>query len=62
MPENLAKDYPAAVPGKFNVGLLHTSLTGKPGHDTYAPCSEAELREKGYDYWALGHVLLSGYI
>ncbi len=56
VPENLAKDYPPAVRGKFNVGLLHTSLTGKPGHDTYAPCSEADLREKGYGYWALGHV------
>ena len=56
VPENLAKDYPPAVLGKFNVGLLHTSLTGKPGHDTYAPCSEADLREKGYGYWALGHV------
>ena len=33
VPENLAKDYPPAVPGKFNLGLLHTSLTGKPGHD-----------------------------
>jgi DNA repair exonuclease SbcCD nuclease subunit len=54
--ENLAKEYPSAMPGKFNLGLLHTSLTGKPGHDTYAPCSEADLREKGYDYWALGHI------
>jgi len=56
VPENLARDYPAAIPGKFNLGLLHTSLTGKPGHDTYAPCSEADLREKGYGYWALGHI------
>ena len=56
VPENLVKDYPAAVPGKFNLGLLHTSLTGRPGHDTYAPCSEADLREKGYGYWALGHI------
>jgi DNA repair exonuclease SbcCD nuclease subunit len=56
VPENLVKDYPAAIPGKFNLGLLHTSLTGRPGHDTYAPCSEADLREKGYGYWALGHI------
>ncbi len=56
VPENLAKDYPAALPGKFNIGLLHTSLTGRAGHDTYAPCSETDLRQKGYDYWALGHV------
>jgi DNA repair exonuclease SbcCD nuclease subunit len=56
VPENLVKDYPAAVQGKFNVGLLHTSLTGRPGHDPYSPCSEADLREKGYGYWALGHI------
>jgi hypothetical protein len=56
VPENLAKDYPAAFPGKFNIGLLHTSLTGRAGHDPYAPCSETDLRQKGYDYWALGHV------
>lgn len=54
--ENLVKDYPAAVLGKFNLGLLHTSLTGRPGHDTYAPCSEGDLRDKGYGYWALGHI------
>ena len=56
VPENLVEEYPAAIPGKFNLGMLHTSLTGKPGHDTYAPCSEMDLRGKGYDYWALGHI------
>jgi exonuclease SbcD len=56
VPENLAKEYPAAAPNKFNLGLLHTSLTGLPGHDTYAPCSVQDLREKSYDYWALGHI------
>jgi DNA repair exonuclease SbcCD nuclease subunit len=56
VPENFAQEYPAAVSGKFNVGLLHTSLTGRPGHDTYAPCSEQDLRDKGYGYWALGHI------
>lgn len=56
MPENLTKEYPTASSGKFNVGLLHTSLAGKSGHDTYAPCSETDLRGKGYGYWALGHI------
>jgi DNA repair exonuclease SbcCD nuclease subunit len=53
---NLARAYPAAVPNAFNIGVLHTSLGGHPAHATYAPCSEAELTAKGYDYWALGHV------
>ena len=56
VPGNIAIDYPDAVSGKFNLGLLHTSLTGRPGHDTYAPCSESDLRGKGYGYWALGHI------
>mgnify|MGYP002622989963 FL=1 len=55
---DLAKDYPPPVPGCFNVGVLHTSMTGREGHDNYAPCSESSLRESGYDYWALGHVHL----
>jgi DNA repair exonuclease SbcCD nuclease subunit len=53
---DLARNYPAAVPGWFNIGILHTSMSGREGHDSYAPCSEACLRESGYDYWALGHV------
>lgn len=56
VPEDLVPDYPRPVSGRLNIGLLHTSLTGAPGHDTYAPCTLRELIEKGYDYWALGHV------
>lgn len=56
VPENLLNRYPAPVPGMVNVGLLHTSLTGAEGHDVYAPCSLADLRGHGFDYWALGHV------
>ena len=54
--DDLAADYPRAVPGYFNLGALHTSLTGRPGHDNYAPTTELILKSKGYDYWALGHV------
>ena len=53
---NLAMEYPAAVPGVFNLGLLHTSLTGSEGHDNYAPCTPDDLRRKEYQYWALGHI------
>jgi len=51
----LARDFPRAEPGKFNIGLLHTSLDGREGHETYAPCCLDDLKSKGYDYWALGH-------
>ncbi|MBA8903183.1 DNA repair exonuclease [Phyllobacterium sp. P30BS-XVII] len=49
-------DYPAPVPGRKNVGLMHTSLDGSPLHDPYAPCSEQELMAHGYDLWCLGHI------
>ncbi len=54
--ENLALNYPLPRPGLLNIGLLHTALAGSEGHDNYAPCSLDQLVQKGYDYWALGHV------
>lgn len=54
--ENIAKAYPTAAAGLFNVGLLHTCATGRDGHESYAPCSLDDLRSREYDYWALGHV------
>lgn len=54
--DDLAAGYPPAVPGYFNLAALHTSLTGRPGHDNYAPTTELVLKSKSYDYWALGHV------
>jgi DNA repair exonuclease SbcCD nuclease subunit len=54
--EDLSQRYPQSDPQLFNIGLLHTCLDGKPGHEPYAPCSLEGLRSKGYQYWALGHV------
>ena len=54
--ENLATGFPAAEKGMLNIGLLHTSLDGREGHANYAPCSTDDLRSKGYQYWALGHI------
>ena len=54
--EDLVPSYPEPVPDFFNIGMLHTSLNGRVGHDTYAPTDLATLLAKGYDYWALGHV------
>ncbi len=56
VPEDLVPLYPPPVPGRFNIGVLHTSLTGREGHDRYAPTSVDVLVDKGYDYFALGHV------
>jgi DNA repair protein SbcD/Mre11 len=54
--DDLTGSYPQGDPGLFNIGLLHTSLNGRPGHEPYAPCTLDALRSKGYHYWALGHV------
>ncbi|HEB91696.1 MAG TPA: DNA repair exonuclease [Deltaproteobacteria bacterium] len=53
---NLVPSYPEPIPGMLNVGVLHTGLGGRGGHENYAPCTLEDLVHKGYDYWALGHV------
>jgi DNA repair exonuclease SbcCD nuclease subunit len=53
---DLTRSYPAPVAGALNVGLLHTALDGREGHAPYAPCSVSALVDRGYEYWALGHV------
>lgn len=52
----IVRDYPPPLPGRFNVGLLHTALDGRPDVARYAPATPADLERLGYDYWALGHV------
>jgi len=54
--DNLVPDYPAPFDGFFNIGVLHTGFGGMGGHANYAPCSLDDLVNKGYMYWALGHV------
>ncbi len=55
--DNLAEHYPAAQADFFNIGMLHTALSGGyQGHAPYAPCTLGTLQSKAYDLWALGHV------
>lgn len=54
--EDISQAYPQGDSHLFNIGLLHTCLDGKPGHEPYAPCTVDGLRSKGYQYWALGHI------
>ena len=53
---DLVPSYQDAIAGRFNIGVLHTSLTGRPGHDPYAPTDVPTLVAKNYDYFALGHI------
>lgn len=54
--ENLALGYPEPVENTFNIGLLHCSVGDSPDHGTYAPCALTDLRDRQYNYWALGHI------
>ena len=49
-------EYPAAINGLFNIGVLHTNVGGSEEHPRYAPTTREALEAKGYDYWALGHI------
>ncbi len=55
-PEGLLSSYRPPTDGAVNIGLMHTSLDGSPGHDHYAPCRSVDLRAAGFNYWALGHI------
>ena len=54
--ENLSPRFYGSLIAGFNIGLLHANVGGHPGHDSYAPCSVADLAGAQLDYWALGHV------
>ncbi|MFD1672717.1 exonuclease SbcCD subunit D [Agrilactobacillus yilanensis] len=54
--ENVAADYPERrLDADLAIGLLHGGLKGA-GDANYAPFELNDLLQKGYDYWALGHI------
>lgn len=53
---NLAREFKRSAGDTVAVGVLHTNVGGRSGYDDYAPCSLADLRSGGMDYWALGHI------
>jgi exonuclease SbcD len=54
--ENMTRQYQKEEGAPFHIGLLHGSIDGNNEHSRYAPFSVNELAEKGFDYWALGHI------
>lgn len=55
--ESKIDEYPSRnqnVP--FQIGMLHGAIYGNTVHHSYAPFQMEELKGKGYDYWALGHI------
>lgn len=54
--ENLSLRFgPPDGPG-FHVAVLHANVDGHSGYAAYSPCTLDDLRDRGYDYWALGHI------
>lgn len=56
--ERKITDYPSRnLSADFHIGLLHGFMEGQnTAHARYAPFSITELKDKNYDYWALGHI------
>ncbi|SEO69526.1 DNA repair exonuclease SbcCD nuclease subunit [Amphibacillus marinus] len=49
------KKHPGAT---YFIGMLHGSTGQSDHHDRYAPFQLQQLKTKGFDYWALGHIHL----
>ena len=48
----VVKNYPSRGDFDYQIGILHAGV----GDDNYAPFQINDLIQKGYDYWALGHI------
>lgn len=61
--KNLAADFKLApVPAPISIAVLH-GTAGSPGpHENYAPFSREDVANKGFDYWALGHIHKKGIV
>lgn len=53
---NLALEFARDPADPLAIGVLHTNVGGRPGHEPYAPCSVDDLLAGRMDYWALGHI------
>jgi DNA repair exonuclease SbcCD nuclease subunit len=49
-------DYKKLDGPDFHIGILHGNESTGMEHDNYAPFTIKDLHEKGFDYWALGHI------
>ncbi len=54
--ENLALRYKRTNEPGLHIAMLHCNLGSNPDYGSYSPCSLADLRLAGMDYWALGHI------
>lgn len=54
--DNMIHQFQKNSESVFHIGIHHGSVEGNVEHNHYAPFKLSELIEKGFDYWALGHI------
>jgi DNA repair exonuclease SbcCD nuclease subunit len=55
--KNLAKEYQRGENASpISIALLHGTIGTQSLHENYAPFSMNDIVNKGFDYWALGHI------
>ncbi|MDZ5470196.1 DNA repair exonuclease [Bacillus sp. 31A1R] len=54
--ERKIDSYHKEMDADFHIGILHGNLEGGTDHGNYAPFQLKDLMDKGFDYWALGHI------
>ncbi|ANZ58287.1 metallophosphoesterase [Fructilactobacillus lindneri] len=53
--EDMVAEFPTNSDADYQIGMVHGAI--KSGNDSnYAPFTINEMIDKGYDYWALGHI------
>ena len=51
--QNKVVDFPLRSPVDYHIGIYHGEIGAK---GNYAPFHVSQMQDKGYDYWALGHI------
>ncbi|WP_246938859.1 metallophosphoesterase family protein [Bacillus pinisoli] len=54
--ENMAKQYKRGVQEGYHIAILHGTVATNKDHNPYAPFQLTDLKNSGFDYWALGHI------
>ncbi|MBM7659936.1 DNA repair exonuclease SbcCD nuclease subunit [Bacillus mesophilus] len=54
--ENKAIQYEKETKEGYHIAILHGTISSNTDHNPYAPFILSDLNNKGFDYWALGHI------
>ena len=54
--DNLASSFKPVDGTPYSIAVLHANVGHQTGHADYAPAAVADLKDAGFNYWALGHV------